>query len=489
LSSKSKPKKILAVASSSPFKPATEPKPPLHFIGIGGSGMAALAELALHAGVAVQGSDQKDSEVLAKLRALGACIKHSHTAASLGDAATVVYSSAIKEDNVELQAARSKNLNILHRSDYLAWLMKDKSSITVAGTHGKTTTSAMIAHVLEALGQDPTVAIGGTMRRIASAARFGHGPHFVAEADESDGTFLKYKPFIGVLTNIDSDHMEFFKNQSTLEKAFTDYLRNIDADDGCAVVGWDNATSRRIGSEYQRRRLTYGFLIGSEIRAVSYTAKAGESLFNAVIEKDILSCRLKIPGRHNVMNALCALAVVRALELNVKQAAEALATFPGVGRRMELIHEEAGLKIFDDYAHNPGKIAALLMSIREAWPKANLHVVFQAHRYSRLETMYDEMLGAVDSADFVYVVPVFSAGETTEGDFSSEKLAASIRARPLLNEKRRVVIACTSLAAATNAVREYLRSSAATPAVVLTVGAGDVYKVAEELRLAGNLVN
>jgi UDP-N-acetylmuramate--alanine ligase len=228
-------------------------------------------------------------------------------------------------------------------------------------------------------------------------------------------------------------------------------------------------------------------LIGSEVRAVGYRVKDGESDVTAVVETDQIPCRLKALGRHNVMNALCALAVTRALGLDIKLAAEALADFPGVGRRLELIYESPGLKIFDDYAHNPGKIAACLTSIKEAWPEAALHVVFQAHRYSRLETMYDGMIGAVDAADFVYVVPVYSAGETTTADFSPEKLAAALRARAPAPSGRRLVVDCESLAAATAAVTLHLKKPAeqaapAPPAVVLTVGAGDVYKVAESLR-------
>lgn len=455
---------------------------PLHFIGIGGSGMAALAELALRRGLAIQGSDQRESDTLVLLRHLGIDAVGKHSASALGDAATVICSSAVKSDNVELLAAQAKGLEIVHRSDLLCWLMHGKAAITVAGTHGKTTTSAMIAHVLESLGQDPTVAIGGTMRRHNSAARYGKGPLFVAEADESDGTFLKYRPQIGVLTNVDPDHMDFFKNQESLEKAFATYLNNIDPVDGCAIIGWDNPTSRRIGSDYQGQRLTYGFLIGSEVRAVGYSPKGGESYFTAVVEKDQISCRLKALGRHNVMNALCALAVVRALELNVKAAAEALADFQGVGRRLELVYEGKNLKIFDDYAHNPGKIEACLTSIKEAWPEADLHVVFQAHRYSRLETMYDEMLGALGAADFVYVVPVYSAGETTEGDFSPERLAAAIRHRVALAGEHQLVVSCHSFADAVSSVKSRLSDRRSFAAVVLTVGAGDVFKVGEKLR-------
>ncbi len=446
---------------------------PIHFVGIGGSGMAGLAELALAEGFKVQGSDLKASDGTHRLKQLGVHVVLDHQEAALAQARTLVYSSAIKPENVELQAARTRKLRVLHRSEFLANLMAGRKALTIAGTHGKSTTSAMIAYMLDRLHMDPSAAIGGTMRAYGSAARVGKGEYFVAEADESDGSFLKYRPLVGVLTNVAPDHMEFFKDEARLVQAFKDYLERIDPEDGVAVIGWDNPLSRLIGSEYTKNRLTYGFLLGSEVRAVDYKSSHGETTFTAMVEKDRVSVKLPMLGKHNAQNALCSLAVARALGLDVKDAAAALADFPGVDRRMTLVHSEKDLKIFDDYAHNPGKIHACVQTLKESFPEAKLHVVFQAHRYSRLETMYDDMLGSVDGADFVHVVPVYAAGETTKQDFSPARLAADLKQKFGVK-----AFACTALGDAVASLREHLKR----PAVILTVGAGDVHQVATTLK-------
>lgn len=445
---------------------------PVHFVGIGGTGMSGLAELALRLDLPVQGSDLKTSPMSERLKSLGAKISTEHSAAILGNAKTLVYSSAIASDNVELVKARENKLSLLHRSDFLGMLMRDKKAVTVAGTHGKTTTSAMITHVLDALGLDPMAAIGGSMRKFGSTARFGRGEHFVAEADESDGSFLKYGPFIGVVTNIDLDHMEYFKDRTRLAEAFQAYLSNID-EEGSAVIGWDNALARQVGSEYTRTRLTYGFVIGSDVRAIDYRCEKGETTLIAMVERDRVPLKLKTMGKHNAQNALCALAVTRALGLDVHAAGESLAEFPGVERRMAQIFEGDGVRIFDDYAHNPGKIAACIEALKGSWPDVPLHVIYQAHRYSRLETMYEDMLGALHGADFVHVVPVYSAGETTSQDFSTERLAGDLKRRFHVE-----AFACPDLAGAALSVR----AKVTRPAVILTVGAGDVWTVADSLK-------
>lgn len=446
---------------------------PVHFVGIGGSGMAGLAELALARGLKVQGSDAKDSPVLARLRELGANVRTGHgDGRELGDAKTVVLSSAIPRDNAERKTAEERGLTILHRSEFLAALMLGTRPITIAGTHGKSTTTAMIAHVLEDLGCDPTVSLGGTMLRYGSAAKAGKSDLFIAEADESDGSFLNYRPYVGVITNVAPDHMDFYKDEAALIRSFERYLAQID-EEGTAVIGWDNPMSREIGSRYEKNRLTYGFLIGSEVRAIDYKLSKGEVSFSAIVERDRVPVRLRAFGRHNAQNALCALAVCRVLELDVKKAAASLEGFTGVDRRMTLVHEQPGVVVYDDYAHNPGKISACIVSLKEAWPDRKLHVVYQAHRFSRLETMYDDMLKAVSGADLVHVVPVYSAGESTTRDFSPEKLARDMEPRAGVK-----ALPCSSLDAAVRSVVTRLDK----PAVVLTVGAGDVWTVARDLK-------
>lgn len=445
---------------------------PLHFIGIGGSGMSALAELAHRRGLRVRGSDVRASVVIERLTSLGIPITLGHAASAVEGAATVVRSSAIVDGNPELAAARSRKLRVLHRSELLAALMKGKRAVTVAGTHGKSTTSAMIVHVLESLGLDPEAALGGAMRQYQSAARAGKGDVFIAEADESDGSFLRYQPFVAVVTNVDQDHMEYFKDAQGLERAFAEHLGKIDPE-GVAVVGWDSPMLRQAAAKLETRRLAYGFLIGCDVRAIDYRCDQGETFFTAMVERDRVECRLPTLGKHNVQNALAALAVVRGLELDVHAAAEALASFPGVERRMNLVHKSAEVAVFDDYAHNPGKIAACVRALRDSFKERQLHVIYQPHRYSRLETMYDDMLNAVSSADLVHMLPVYSAGETSAQDFSPARLAADLTRRFGVRS-----IACDSFEAAAASVLGNLKA----PAVVLTVGAGDVWKAASLLR-------
>jgi UDP-N-acetylmuramate--alanine ligase len=447
---------------------------PIHFIGIGGTGMAGLAELACRLGYLVQGSDIKSSPMTDRLSALGVKVTQQHHAADLGQARTIVYSSAIGEENVELVAARTTGLKTLHRSDFLNFLMKSKRAITIAGTHGKSTTSAMIAHVLDDLGADPWAATGGVMLRYDSTARQGGSDLFVAEADESDGSFLKYRPFIAILTNVECDHMDFFKNEPAMLKAFAEYLNHTDPE-GCAIIGWDHPRSREIGLSYTGKRLTYGFLLGSEVRAIDYVCKDGSTHFTAIVERDRVKCVMPTMGRHNVQNALCTLAVARSLELDVTRAASSLSEFRGVARRMDRIFSNKKVVIFDDYAHNPGKIAAGVKALKETFPNRKLHVVYQPHRFSRLETMYNDMLVSLKGADNVYVVPVYSAGESTSLDFSPARLARDLSARLNLQ-----AWPCESLTEAAGSVLSQLKGDS----VILTVGAGDVWRVAVELKEA-----
>ena len=445
---------------------------PIHFVGIGGSGMSALAELALRRGYSVQGSDSMASVVTGRLNSMGIAIQFSHSNESVKSALTVVRSSAIQDSNPEIVEARRLGLPILHRSEMLAYLMQGRQAITVAGTHGKSTTSAIIVHMLERLGLDPEAALGGAMRQYQSAARAGNGKFFVAEADESDGSFIRYNPYCAVITNTDLDHMEFFKSPEGLAKAFSQHLRKVDPD-GFAVIGWDSPMLRDISSNINVRRIAFGFLLGCDVRAREYENKQGETVFTALVERDRVKCRLPMIGRHNVQNALAALAVARGLEMNIQDAAAALESFPGVERRMNLVHKSPTLAIFDDYAHNPGKIAACIQALRDSFQDRQLQVIFQPHRYSRLETMYDDMLGAVSGADIVHMLPVYSAGETTVQDFSPIRLASDLTR--LFGVRS---VACDDFNAAIDSVLATLR----LPAVVLTVGAGDICKAAQLLR-------
>lgn len=445
---------------------------PIHLVGIGGTGMSPIAELLAARGIATRGSDIAENTGTKRLTALGIPVTIGHSADALGDARTLVVSSAITESNEELIAARSRGIPVLHRSDVLHALMKGKRAITIAGTHGKTTTTALVCHMLTEMGLDPSAAVGGAMVSIGSPARCGNGPYFVAEADESDGSFLKYTPEIAVLNNVDYDHMDHFKTRENLEAAFVRYLGNT-RKEGVSIVGWDSPLAREVASRHNGNRLTFGLVLGSEIRAIDYACRDGFSRFKAIVERDVIPVELHAIGKHNVFNALATLAVARALRLDVRRAAETLRTFRGVERRLAPVVETDDLKIFDDYGHNPGKTAAAVGALKESWPDWHLIVVYQPHRYSRLDHMYDEMLGGIGGADEGILLPVYAAGEIPTRDYPVESLASDasrITAMP--------VTAASDIDHAVTLLRAKIRPRT----IVLSLGAGNVWMVSERLK-------
>jgi UDP-N-acetylmuramate--alanine ligase len=449
----------------------------LHFIGIGGIGMSALAEVALARQCKVSGSDPTPSRLTRRLADLGAFITTVQDGSAIEGDATVVVTSAIKPDNLELVRAQDLGCPIVHRSELLSWLMEGKRTITVAGTHGKTTTTAMIGHVLEVLGEDPTIITGGVMPTVGSPVKVGKSQLIVAEADESDGSFLRYTPLISVLTNIDRDHMEFFGNDERLIDTFRQYLKRTHPD-GTSIIGWDSPLSRNIGADLSINKLGFGFVLGCDVRATGFCPRRDGSTFTAVVERDAVEVNLPMFGKHNAANALCALAVARALGLNIQRAASALTSFPGVGRRMSLVTIRGNCRIFDDYAHNPGKISACISSVREASPTERILVIYQSHRYSRLETMYEDLLGAFGAASEVAVLPVYSAGEPHRDGYEAPKLAADMAKFSKVSTK-----AVMSLEDAVQWTLALL-GDFSEPTTVITVGAGDVWKVAEKLAQA-----
>ena len=400
-------------------------KGPIHLIGIGGTGMSPLAEIALHRGLAVTGSDIGQSQVTMYLESLGAKIFSDHVASNIAGAGTVVISSAIKQDNPELAAAYLDGIPVIHRSDFLQFLMIGKKSITVSGTHGKTTTSALIAHMLYKLGLNPSAAIGGRLVEFGTSALCGDGDFFVAEADESDGSLLKYSPHVSVITNIDKDHLDFFKDIDDILRYFERYLKNTSPEGKC-IIGWGNKNSQELGKNLGRDIVSFGQRIGSEVRLLHSEKIEGGIEFEFMAGKSKLSCILPLYGEHNVLNALCAISVAYALELDVQKAALTLRDFKGVARRLEPTFYTPDLIVFDDYAHNPGKISACISGLRETFATHVIHVIYQPHRYSRLETMYMDTVTAFTSADEVVVLPVYAAGERLNASLTPEKLAIDI---------------------------------------------------------------
>ena len=314
-----------------------DPEKIIHFIGIGGSGMSPLAEISLKKGLNVTGSDSNQSDVTKRLENLGAKITIGHSPSNVPKKAKVIFSSAISSNNPEIQQAKRFQSKILHRSDYLAELMVGKKAITIAGTHGKTTTTAIISHILEKLGQKPTAAIGGQFCHSSQSSIYNDGEFFVAETDESDGTLGKYKPFIGILTDVDIDHLDHFESFEHIKDEFHRYLQNID-NEGCAIVFWDNEASREVGLRYNRNRVAFGKKIGCDARILSYKSEGGQLSFRIIVGKSQYSGTVPLFGYHNALNCTAALSVINFLGLDISKSIESLKSFPGVYRRQNLLY-------------------------------------------------------------------------------------------------------------------------------------------------------
>lgn len=449
---------------------------PIHFIGAGGSGMTPLAEISIDLGMAVTGSDLKLNANVQRLRQMGAKIYEGHHPDQVPDSATIVISSAITQDNPELLAAKSKSgCNILHRSEYLAQLAKDHQVIAIAGTHGKTTTAALLSHVLQVCKYQPMAAIGGELLNYKRHSLVGNGDYFVIEADESDGSFLNYNPYITLVNNIDLDHMDFFGTIERTQEAFQSFMEKTHPD-GWLIVNWDDPLTFHSCAEFNGERLTFGRRLGSEIRLISRRYEDGCLHYQAMVERDLIHGKSQLMGAHNTQNILACLAVARALELDLKQVSEAIASFKGVKRRLSLLHSDEGQEIllFDDYAHNPVKISACINALREGFPQHEIIVIFQPHRYSRLQTMYNGFIEAFLGSRHVYILPVFAAGESDQSKISMKQLRDDIALHSKTNAT--LLEGFPDPAAFTDHI------STGQKLVLLTVGAGDVNQFADALR-------
>ena len=386
---------------------------PIHFVGIGGIGMSGIAEVLLNHGYTVQGSDQKTSKITDRLAQLGATIFEGQSAENLDDAEVVVISSAIKKGNPELDSARLRGLPVVRRAEMLAELMRLKSNIAVAGTHGKTTTTTMVAALLDEGGIDPTVINGGIIHAYGSNARMGQGEWMVVEADESDGTFNRLPATIAIVTNIDPEHMEHWGDFDTLRKGFDDFVGNIPFY-GLAVCCTDHPEVQAlVGRITDRRVVTFGFNAQADVRAVNLSYRAGVAHFDVALQAEDLvieGCSLPMPGDHNVSNALSAVAVARYLGMSVEDIRNALGKFGGVNRRFTKVGEVNGVTIIDDYGHHPVEIAAVLKAARQA-SEGRVIAVHQPHRYSRLHSLFDDFCACFNEADVVAIAEVFAAGE------------------------------------------------------------------------------
>ena len=415
---------------------------PIHFVGIGGIGMSGIAEVLLNHGYVVQGSDLKSSKITERLTMLGAMIFEGQAAENLDLAEVVVVSSAIKPGNPELDEARRRGLPVVRRAEMLAELMRLKSNVAVAGTHGKTTTTTLVSTLLDAGGFDPTVVNGGIIHAYGSNARMGQGEWMVVEADESDGTFNRLPATIAIVTNIDPEHMEHWGSIENLRQGFYDFVSNIPFY-GLAVLCTDHPEVQAlVGRITDRRVVTYGFNAQADVRAINLHYKKGVAHFDIALANDgsvIEGCTLPMPGDHNVSNALAAVAVACHLGMVPDEIRASLSTFAGVNRRFTKVGEVDGVTIIDDYGHHPVEIAAVLKAARQA-AEGRVIAVHQPHRYSRLANLFDDFCGCFNEADVVAITEVFAAGEDPiEGASRDDLVSGLIRhghrhARAILGE-------------------------------------------------------
>jgi UDP-N-acetylmuramate--alanine ligase len=401
---------------------------PIHFVGIGGIGMSGIAEVLLNHGYVVQGSDLKATKITDRLAGLGAKIFVGQKAENIVEAEVIVISSAIKPGNAELDAARLAGLPIVRRAEMLGELMRLKSNIAVAGTHGKTTTTTLVAELLVAGGIDPTVVNGGIIHAYGSNARMGQGEWMVVEADESDGTFNRLPATIAIVTNIDPEHMEHWGTFDNLRQGFLDFVSNIPFYGLAVCCTDDEEVQKLVGKITDRRVMTYGFNAQADVRARNLTYKNGVAHFDIHLQAEdsvIEGCTLPMPGDHNVSNALSAVAVARHLGMKRDAIKAALAAFGGVNRRFTRVGEVDGVTIIDDYGHHPVEIAAVLKAARQA-TEGRVIAVHQPHRYTRLSHHFDEFCACFNDADVVGIADVFAAGEEPIAGASRSDLVAGL---------------------------------------------------------------
>jgi UDP-N-acetylmuramate--alanine ligase len=405
------------------FKPQ-----PVHFVGIGGIGMSGLAEILLGMGYRVSGSDLRSSSVTEGLEQRGAKVFQGHQAANLGDARAVVVSSAVAQDNPEIAEARRLGIPVIPRGELLAELMRLKFGIAVAGSHGKTTTTSMIAAIMTHAGLDPTVVVGGRVGMMGGAnARLGKSDYLVVESDESDGSFLKLAPIVAVVTNIDREHLDHYAGLDEIRQAFAAFVGKLPFY-GAAVLCLDDENIQRILPSVNRRAITYGTSAQADLRVTHSAAGHMASQFQLTYRGDDLGCfRLHVPGAHNALNAAAAAAVGLELEIPVDQIREALERFTGVERRFQIRGSEGGVTVIDDYGHHPTEIQATLAAAR-ACRFRRVHVLFQPHRYTRTQALLDDFARAFHQADSVFVLDIYGASEKPIEGVSSRALVERIRA-------------------------------------------------------------
>lgn len=443
----------------------------IHFVGIGGIGMSGIAEVLINLGYQVSGSDLKESDITRRLAALGGAIAYGHREENLTEVDVVVTSTAVNHENPEVQEAFRRKIPVIPRAEMLAELMRMKYGIAIAGTHGKTTTTSMVATVLNHGDIDPTVVIGGRLDSIGSNAKLGQGEFLVAEADESDGSFLKLSPTIAVVTNVDEDHLDFYQDLDEIRDTFIDFINKVPFY-GLVVLCLDDENLQGMIPDVKKRLVTYGLSSQADFQASAIEHKAERTSFTVLYRGEELGrLNISMPGQHNVLNALAAVAVGMELDMPFSSIAEGFEDFGGVGRRFQIKGEPSGVMIVDDYGHHPVEIKATLAAARSGWDR-RLVAVFQPHRFSRTEALFDDFVTAFYQADHIAVMDVYAAGEEPIPEVSAEKLADGICGHGHKS--------CCYTGDA-EATIEHLQAVLQPGDIVITLGAGNVWQVGEDL--------
>jgi len=395
-------------------------------VGIGGAGMSGIAEVMLNLGYEISGSDLTDSPVVKHLRELGAKVAARHAAENVGDVQVLVKSTAVSPDNPEVEEARRRNIAIIPRAEMLAELMRLRQGVAIAGTHGKTTTTSLSACIFDAAGFDPTVIIGGRLNVYGANARLGHGKYLIAEADESDGSFLCLLPIINIITNVDTDHLDHYKTREAIDAAFVQFMNKVPFY-GINVVCGDDPGIRALLPHVKRPFITYGFTTENRLRAVPVSCQL-QSCFEVWLDgKKLGEVNLPQPGRHNILNAIGAVGAALEAGISFQNCVRGLNDFGGVVRRFELKGEKNGVTVVDDYGHHPAEIAATLAAMRQVFPGRRLVVAFQPHRFTRTQTLFGEFCKVFDSADQLLLTEIYPAGEKPIPGISSQSLSQGIQ--------------------------------------------------------------
>ncbi len=445
----------------------------IHFVGIGGIGMSGIAELLMNLGYRVSGSDLKSTAVTANLRKLGGEIFQGHSEEHVTGADVVVYSSAVDQDNPEIRAARDRFITVIPRAEMLAELMRLKYGIAIAGAHGKTTTTSMVASILTRGELDPTAVIGGRLDTWGgSNARLGEGDILVAEADESDGSFLALSPIIAVVTNIDREHLDHYGDMEAIRHTFIDFINKVPFY-GTSILCLDNEEIQRIIPQLKKRHVTYGLTSQADLRGKDLVREREGMAFEIVYQNRSMGRVLVgIPGEHNVLNGLAAVGVALELGLSIEVIREGLKDLGGLARRFQVKGERKGICVLDDYGHHPSEIVATLGTARAWWPERRLVVVFQPHRYSRTQALFDRFVTGFNDAEVLLVAPIYSAGEKNISGVTAERLAQGIR-----EHGHKEVKFCGS----NKEILLTLLSIVRRGDLVITMGAGNIYEVGDAL--------